>query len=61
MNKKLYIQPVQRVRRPVVSTPVYQAAQASKEGIGWGGEGDDEDDPTAKERTPEANDWGNLW
>lgn len=57
MSKKLYFTPVMRVVRTDAFAP-YMGAVASEEGIKDGGEGDDKDDPTAKQRD---NQWGDLW
>lgn len=57
MNKKLYFTPVMRVVRPDAFAP-YMGAVASEEGIKDGGEGNDKDDPTAKQRDDQ---WGDLW
>ncbi|MBQ3780526.1 MAG: hypothetical protein IKG96_03625 [Bacteroidaceae bacterium] len=57
MSKKLYFTPVMRVVRTEASVPL-MGASAPDEGIGYGGEGNDEDDPNAKQRDDQ---WGDLW
>ncbi len=57
MEQKTYIQPEVKhwEFRPFTSL---MTLSAPDEGIHDGGEGEDEDDPTAKGR---VDDWGNLW
>lgn len=56
MNKKRYLIPTLKWVEPHLSD-IYLLS-ASQEGIDDGGEGSDEDDPTAKQRN---DDWGYLW
>ena len=58
MNKKAYMIPVAEEVKAVAFAAYLQSMSAPGEGIHEGGEGDDEDDPTAKQRDDE---WGNLW
>ena len=60
MNKKSYISPV-LLRIPVSPAFRLLGASAPDEGIHYGGEGNDDDDPNAKTRDNEDNEWGNLW
>lgn len=58
MNRK-YITPHLQERIVALPAPILQGSiTAPGEDIGYGGEGDDDDDPTAKERTEI---WGTLW
>ncbi len=56
MNKKAYLLPTVKLVETRLSATYLLSA--SQEGIGDGGEGDDEDDPTAKRR---HDGWGSLW
>ncbi|MCR4614199.1 MAG: hypothetical protein K5778_09375 [Bacteroidaceae bacterium] len=57
--KPKYITPIQQERTIALPAPILQGSIAAPgEDIGYGGEGDDDDDPTAKERTEI---WGTLW
>lgn len=56
MNKKIYSIPSLMVVEPNLSDTYLLSA--SDEGIHDGGEGDDDDDPTVKQRD---DSWGNLW
>ena len=58
MNKKAYMNPIAEEVKALAFTTLLQTLSAPDEGIHDGGEGDDGDDPTAKER---EDDWGNLW
>ena len=57
MKQKAYIQPEVK-HREILSSASLMTLSAPNEGIHDGGEGEDDDDPTAKER---EDDWGNLW
>lgn len=58
MNKKAYLIPVTEWMESQAVTTYLQTLSAPNEGIHDGGEGDDDDDPTAKQRD---DSWGNLW
>lgn len=58
MNKKAYISPLAEEVKAMAFTTLLQTLSAPDEGIHDGGEGDDDDDPTAKDR---SDGWGNLW
>lgn len=61
MNKKNYFQPAQHTVLTELNSCLFGVV-ASQEGIGDGGEGSDDDDPTAKKRVDSNNDhWGDLW
>lgn len=57
MKQKTYIQPEVK-HREILSSASLMTLSAPDEGIHDGGEGEDDDDPTAKGR---EDDWGNLW
>ncbi len=58
MNKKAYMTPIAEEVKALAFTTLLQTLSAPNEGIHDGGEGEDDDDPTAKGR---EDDWGNLW
>ena len=58
--KKEYIIPVVEMSAPEIVEDILQLS-APGTGIHDGGEGDDEDDPTVKEREEEDKGWGGLW
>lgn len=58
MNKKAYMTPTAEEAKALAFTTLLQTMSAPDEGIHDGGEGEDDDDPTAKER---YDDWGDLW
>lgn len=61
MNKKTYFQPAQHTAPTELNDSLFGVI-ASEEGINDGGEGDDDDDPTAKHRDDSENGhWGDLW
>ena len=61
MNKKTYFQPAQHTAPTELSDSLFGVV-ASQEGIGDGGEGSDDDDPSAKARDNSDNThWGDLW
>lgn len=57
MSRKQYIQPEAVTLYTTLHTALLQPS-APGEGIGYGGEGSDEDDPSTKRRN---DDWGSLW
>lgn len=59
MDKKAYIIPSADIRMAELPHSLMQPS-APGEGIGYGGEGSDEDDPSSKERKSDE-DWGSLW
>ncbi len=58
--KKNYCEPTIRSVIPRLYTPL-MSPSANDEGIHYDGEGDDDDDPTAKQRMSNDNSWGDLW
>lgn len=58
MNRK-YIKPTLKERTVAFPAPLLQGSiTAPEEGIGYGGVGNDDDDPGAKQRDDQ---WGDLW
>ena len=58
MNQKAYMIPLAEEVKAFAFTTLLQTLSAPGEGIHDGGEGDDGDDPTSKQRT---DGWGDLW
>ena len=59
--KKTYIQP-SLTESPLTILSELLSASATDIGIGWGGEGSDDDEATSKERDEKTDSsWGNLW
>ncbi len=60
--KKQYMTPQAAISMPAMTTTLL-APSAPDEDIHYGGEGDDDDDPTSKSRpsTGDGNSWGDLW
>lgn len=59
MNKK-YQKPIASESQITIISELLDAS-ASDIGIDYGGVGNDEDDPTSKERYKSDGGWGNLW
>ena len=58
MNKQTYITPETTAEKVVTFSAYLQVLSAPDEGIHDGGDGNDDDDPSAKHR---SDVWGNLW
>ena len=58
MMKKTYITPSTASKTVLDSSAYMENLSAPDEGIHNGGEGNDDDDPTAKQRN---DGWGDLW
>ena len=59
-KKKRYIIPETTLSEYLLATHL-MGLSAPDEGIHDGGEGGDDDDPTAKQRNQDIVHWGNIW